>query len=209
MSEKNTSTQRVEDRTLNLSQACRVVDDYITLLGAKMRRSQINPMPQYFDHYINLVADVELSDAFDDSIRQLNEVDRTLLSRLELRRSASDKWTVKEILQHVIDFERILSYRSLLFARREGSVPHSIDQDLIAKNSLANARTIDSLIGELKALRLATTALYDSFDDQTLLNTGISWKYETSVLAMGFTLVGHQIHHLKVLEEKHFPLLIQ
>ena len=174
-----------------------------------MKRSQINPMPQYFDRVINLVADVELSDALDDSIRQLNEVDRDLLTRLDDKRYAADKWTVKEILQHVIDFERILSYRSLLFARSEGSVPQSIDQDLLAKNSHANARTIDSLMEELKALRLATKALYDSFGDRTLLNAGINWKYEISVLAMGFAMIGHQIHHLKVIEEKYFPLLDQ
>ena len=174
-----------------------------------MKRSQINPMPQYYDHYINLVADIELPDAFDRSIRQLNQLDRDRLTRLDGQRYAPDKWTVKEILQHVIDFERILSYRSLLFARGEGSIPEDIDQHLLARNSLANARTIDSLIEELKVLRLATKALYESFDDRTLLNTGISWKYETSVLAMGFMMIGHQIHHLKVIEERYFPLLDQ
>jgi DinB superfamily len=172
-----------------------------------MRPSQINPMPEYFDHYINLVADIELSDAFDDSIRQLNEVDKDLLTRLDSQTYAPDKWTVKEILQHVIDFERILSYRGLLFARSEGSIPQSIDQHLLAKNSLANERTIDSQIEELKSLRLATKALYDSFDNHTLLNMGINWKYEISVLALGFAMIGHQIHHLKVIEEKYYPLL--
>ena len=172
-----------------------------------MKRSHINSMPQYYDHYINLVADVELSEAFDQSIKQLNELDRDLLTRLADQMYAPDKWTVKEILQHVIDWERILSYRSLLFARSVGSNPQDIDQHLLAKNSLAKARTIDALIDELKALRLTTKRLYESFDDPVLLNTGISWKYETSVLAMGFMMIGHQIHHLKVIEEKYFPLL--
>ena len=174
-----------------------------------MKRSQIDPMPQYYDHYINLVADVELSEAFNRSIKQLDEVGRDLLTRLDDQTYAPDKWTVKEILQHVIDFERILSYRSLLFARGVGSDPHDIDQHLLARNSLAKARTIDALIDELKALRLATKSLYKSFDDRALLNTGISWKYETSVLAMGFMIIGHQIHHLKVIEGKYFPLLDQ
>ncbi len=172
-----------------------------------MKRSQINPMPQYYDYYINLVADVELSQAFDQSIGQLNELDGDSLTRLADQTYAPNKCTVKEILQHVIDFERILSYRSLLFARRVGSNPQDIDQHLLAKNSLAKARTIDALLDELKALRLTTKRLYESFDDRALLNTGISWKYETSVLAMGFMMIGHQIHHLKVIAEKYFPLL--
>jgi hypothetical protein len=181
--------------------------DHVTCRGEKMKRSQIDPMPKYYDHYINLVADVELSDAFDRSIRQLNELNRDQLTKLDGQTYAPGKWTVKEILQHVIDFERILSYRSLLFARGVGSNPQDIDQHELARNSLAEARTIDALIEELKALRLATKELYESFDDHTLLNTGISWKYETPVLAMGFMMIGHQIHHLKVIEEKYFPLL--
>jgi hypothetical protein len=164
-------------------------------------------MPEYYDRIISLVDDIELSDAFADSIRQLKEADRDLLNRLKGKTYAADKWTVKEILQHVIDFERILSYRSMLFARSEGSVPQSIDQDLLAKNSLANARSIDSLVEELIALRLATSVLYKSFADRTLLATGINWKYEISVVAIGFAIIGHQIHHLRVIEERYHPLL--
>lgn len=172
-----------------------------------MKRSQIDPMPQYYDYYINLVADVELSQAFDRSIRQLNEMNRDILTGLDDQTYAPDKWTVKEIFQHVIDWERILSYRTLLFARGVDAMPQDIDQNLLARNSLANARRIDSLIEELKGLRLSTKALFESFDDRALLNTGISWKYQTSVVAMGFMIIGHQIHHLKVIEEKYFPLL--
>src|SRR6266853_490203 len=116
-----------------------------------MKRSQINPMPQYYDYYINLVADVELSEAFDQSIRQLNELDRDLLTRLADQTYAPDKWTVKEILQHVIDWERILSYRGLLFARGMESGQPDLDQHLLARNSGPNARTIDSLVDELKS----------------------------------------------------------
>jgi len=68
---------------------------------------------------------------------------------------------------------------------------------ITGKELAGEARTIDALIDELRALRLTTKRLYESFDDRVLLNTGISWKYETSVLAMGFMLIGHQIHHLK------------
>jgi hypothetical protein len=82
-----------------------------------MKKSDINPIPDYYDRYINLVADVELSQAFDDSIWQLNNLDKDLLIKLDGKKYAPGKWTVKEIFQHVIDFERILAYRTLLFAR--------------------------------------------------------------------------------------------
>jgi DinB superfamily len=172
-----------------------------------MKKSDINPMPQFFDRFINLVTDVELREAFVDSVRQLNELDRDLLTSLGDRKYAPDKWTVKEVFQHVIDFERIFTYRVLLFARREGSIPQSVEGDLIASNSQAGRRTIDELMEELIVVRLATRSLYDSFSDETLLNKGTNWKYEISVLAMGFNIIGHQIHHLKVIEEKYVPLL--
>ena len=65
-------------------------------------------MPQYFDRYINLVADVELSQAFDDSIWQLNNLDKDLLIKLDGKKYAPGKWTVKEIFQHVIDLDEFL-----------------------------------------------------------------------------------------------------
>ena len=172
-----------------------------------MKRSDIDPMPQYFDRYINLVADVELRQAFEDSIGQLDELDRNLLARLDGRIYAPGKWTVKGILQHVIDWERILSYRSLLFARREGSAPQGIDEGRLAENMSAEKRPLDDLIDELRTARVSTKAMFDSFDDEMLRNKGVNWKYEISVLAMGFSIVGHQIHHLKIIEEKYHPLL--
>jgi hypothetical protein len=78
---------------------------------------------------------------------------------------------------------------------------------LLAANVKADQRMIDSLIDELKITRLSTKALFESFDDEALQNTGINWKYEISVLAMGFTIIGHHTHHLKVIEEKYYPLL--
>lgn len=160
-------------------------------------------MPEYFDRYINLVADVELAQAFDDSIRQLGELDVNLLEKISDRENAPGKWTAKEILQHVIDWERILAYRMLLFARREGSIPQDIDQNRLAANMDAEKRSIDSLIAELKAVRLSSKALFDSFDEETMLLKGTNWKYEVSVLALGFALIGHQIHHLKIIEENY------
>jgi hypothetical protein len=164
-------------------------------------------MPQYFEKYINQVGDLELSQAFAESVNQLDRLDRDLLARLGGKRYAPGKWTAKETLQHVIDWERILSFRTLLFARKEGSIPQGVDGDLLAANMKADQRAIDSLIDELKITRLSTKALFESFDDEALQNTGTNWKYEISVLAMGFTIIGHQIHHLKIIEEKYYPLL--
>lgn len=172
-----------------------------------MKKSDINPMPEYFERYIKTVDNIELPQAFDQSIQQLETLDKSLPASLGDMKYADDKWTVKEILQHVIDWERILASRTLLFARGEGSTSPNIDENLLARNMNAERRGITDLIEELKIARLSTKAMFTSFDDETLRRKGVNWKYEISVLAMGFTIIGHQNHHLKIIEEKYLPLV--
>ena len=171
-----------------------------------MKRSDINPMPQYWDRYINLVPDVELAQAFDGSIRQLEQVDRTALARVGDKTYSPGKWTVKDIIQHVSDAERVLCYRSLVFARRDGTTPSGFEQDIFAQNALPNRRSMDDLLDELIMVRRSTKAMYDSFTDDMLIARGISWEFETAVLDMGFTIIGHQIHHLNVIAERYSQL---
>src|SRR5918992_5480489 len=164
-----------------------------------MKRSDINPMPEYWERYINLVPDVELPQAFADSIKQLNDLDRIALTRLGDKTYSPGKWTVKDIIQHLTDVERVMCYRALMFARRDGQIPLGFEQDLFAANSGAKRRTTDDLLDELLSVRRATKALYDSFDDDMLKARGISWEVEVAVLDLGFTIIGHQIHHLNVI----------
>jgi hypothetical protein len=172
-----------------------------------MKKSDIYPMPEYFDRYINLVPDIELLDAFDYSIDQLHAIDRDFFTKLDGKRYSPEKWTVKDIIQHIIDTERISAYRALRFARNDGTPLHSFDENSFAQNTTANLRTINSLLEELTVLRKGNRMMFESFDDTMLLRTGKNWKYEISVLALGFTIIGHQLHHLKVIDERYIPLI--
>ena len=163
-------------------------------------------MPEYWDRYINLVPDVELSQAFEDSIRQLDQLDRAALARVGDQTYSPGKWTVKDIIQHLTDGERVLCYRALVFARRDGTTPSGFEQDVFAQNAGTNRRAIDDLIEELLLVRRSTKAMYDSFDVDMLKARGISWEYETSVLDLGFAILGHQIHHLNVIAERYSGL---
>jgi hypothetical protein len=172
-----------------------------------MKRSDINPMPPNFAKYIDLVADVELEQAFDDSARQLNELDKDVLEKLGDKYYAPGKWTVKDILQHLADSDRIMSYQALMLARKDESVLSGFDQELHVKNANAVRRAVDEMIEEIGIARASTVSLFNSFDDEILLRKAINWKYEISVLAMGFTIIGHQTHHLRIIEERYLPLL--
>ena len=164
-------------------------------------------MPEYFERYINQVDEHELVSAFARSIQSLEMLDKSLLAKLDDKKYAPDKFTVKDIFQHLIDWERIFCFRALLFARGEGTDTQAIDENFLASKMNANRRTIGELIDELKTVRLSSGAMFGGFDDEMLMRTGMNWKYEMSVLAMGFTIFGHQKHHLKIIEEKYLPLV--
>jgi hypothetical protein len=131
-----------------------------------MKISDINPLPPNFGKYINLVADVELEQALDESVRQLNEIDKNLFEKLDGKRYAPDKWTVKEILQHLADSDRIMSYQALMLARKDGSVLPGFDEKLHVKNANADSRTVNELIEEIIIARAATKSLFDGFDEK-------------------------------------------
>jgi len=172
-----------------------------------MKRSEINPMPEYFDRYINCIEDIDLFNAFDNSLAELKNLDTGALVQLKTKTYLPDKWTVNEIVQHITDIERLLSAGVLRFARNEENYIISFDEVAIAAHSKANAKDITKLIDELMTVRAATIALYKSFTPEDFFKSGINWKYRINVLAMGFNILGHQTHHLHVIQEKYIPLL--
>jgi hypothetical protein len=172
-----------------------------------MKKSDIDPMPPNFAKYIELVADLELSQVFEESIQQLSELDKNRLEKLDKKTYAPDKWTIKDILQHLADSDRIMSFQALMVARKDGRVTSGFDENLHVKNANADNRTVLGMIDEIKIARASTMAMFESFDREMLLTKAINWKYEISALAMAFTIIGHQIHHLKIIEERYYPLV--
>src|ERR1044071_457907 len=100
-----------------------------------MKKSDIKNMPDYFEKYINHVDDIELDDAFEKNLSALAALDLNSLQLVGSRAYNPDKWTIKDIFQHVIDTERVMAYRTLRYARRDGVVPQGYDQDLFAMNA--------------------------------------------------------------------------
>ena len=171
-----------------------------------MTRSQINPMPEYFDRYINQCDDVKLPEALQISLQELENAPIEKWKALSDKVYAPGKWTVKDIIQHLTDTERVFSYRALSFARGEKNVM-PFDENGYGKNANANLRTIEDLIEEAICVRKSTIQLYKSFTNEKLNSMGIGFKGEYSVHAIGFIFPGHQRWHFKVLQEKYFPLL--
>jgi DinB superfamily len=172
-----------------------------------MTRSQLNPLPEYFDRYINKCDDVDILEAIQISIAEIDSFPVHKWKVLGDKVYAANKWTVKDILQHLIDTERVFVYRATAFARGDEQAMLSFDEELFGKNADASKRTIEDLIEEMKLLRQSFLCLYKSFSPATLqiIGNGFTGKY--SVASIGFTIAGHQRWHLQILEEKYYPLL--
>lgn len=130
-----------------------------------MKKSDIKNLPPYFDKYINLNEDIALKDAFEKSIRQIDELDLELWDKIGLKVYAENKWSIHKIIQHITDWERIWCYRILLFVRQEGSIPVPHDEEIMGKFGNADVQNLEQLIDELRTVKLATKAMFNSFDD--------------------------------------------
>ena len=174
-----------------------------------MKKSDLSWTPGYFDTYINKVPDIGLTEALAESLADLHSLDIARLRSLGDQVYAPGKWTVRDLIQHLSDCERVFAYRALRFARNDKTTLPGFDENLYAEHTGANTRPLEQVLEELKLVRKSTIALFDTFNEEALSRTGVMAKMELPVLALGFTIVGHQNHHLGILKERYFPLLSQ
>src|SRR5690349_6279913 len=133
-----------------------------------MKRSEINPMPEYFDRYINKCDDVDLLEDIQISIDEVDSFPLEKWKALGDRVYAPGKWTVKDMLQHLIDTERMFAYRAMAFARKEKQAMLSFSEDDYALHADANRRSIESLVAELRILHQSVKMMFESFNEEML-----------------------------------------
>ncbi len=172
-----------------------------------MNKNQIIKMPEYFERYINYVPESDIIDALQKyDIEYLLE-EKSTLKQIGHQVYAPGKWTIRDILQHVIDTERIFSYRALRIGRNDKTILPGFDENLFASNAHGASRKLDDLLYEFDVVRKSTIALYQSFSQEDLQREGFIFKSDISVLALGFTIAGHVVHHMNVIRERYYPLI--
>ena len=118
-------------------------------------------------------------------------------------RYAEGKWTIKELIQHFIDAERVLSYRALRFARRDATNLPGYEEDDYVKNSNGDTRDYNDLLEEFSAVRNTTILLFNSFTHESLQRIGSANGSIISVRALGFIISGHLQHHLTIIKDRY------
>jgi uncharacterized damage-inducible protein DinB len=154
--------------------------------------------------YISVVnSSLDLIEGFENSIEEfILFLEQLPVEKLEYR-YADGKWTIKDIIQHIIDAERIFSYRALRISRNDKTPLAGFDENEYVENTNANARNFKDLLSELKLVRQTTVMLFKSFSKEQMLILGTASNHSVSVRAIGFVILGHQLHHYKVIQERY------
>jgi hypothetical protein len=160
-------------------------------------------VPEFYHNYINQVPEDDLMTAFKNQTAVFIDFINNIPPDKIDYAYATGKWTIKEMLQHVIDAERVFSYRALRFARKDPTPLPGFDENLFAANAKADRRNWDDLVEEFKTVRNATTWLFGTFDDEQLNAAGVSNNQSNYVLAFGYISIGHSLHHKKVITERY------
>jgi hypothetical protein len=159
--------------------------------------------PIYYEKYLSLIKEDNVIDALQNNLINVKNVIANIPASKENFAYAEGKWTVKQVAQHVTDTERILSYRALRFARNDAQKTLPFDENLYASTSNVETKSLLEITEEYLAVRAATILLYRSFNQEALLRLGNAASGQVSVLAIGFFICGHSLHHINVINERY------
>lgn len=157
----------------------------------------------WLDKYIELVTEEDLITGFKNQTPESLQFYSQLSEEQLLYRYAEGKWNIKEIILHTIDTERVFSYRALRFARFDKTELAGYDHNDYVIQSKASDRSIRSLLEEYAVVRTATVALFSNLEPAVMDNRGVANGVEMCVSALGFSILGHERHHLRIIHERY------
>jgi uncharacterized damage-inducible protein DinB len=165
--------------------------------------ADLTRVPEYYHKYINKVKQPDLGVAFKEHSRNSYEFFKSIPEEKWDHRYAEGKWSIRDLLQHLIDAERIFSYRALRFARKDATPLPGFEENEYAVTAKAESRTSQSLLAEWQAVNRSTESLFDSFTEDQLEESGVASGASTYVRAIGFIICGHAVHHMEIIRERY------
>ena len=161
--------------------------------------------PDYFETYIKLVPGDTVMKKMQDSILDLQSIVSNIPEEYENFAYAPGKWTVKDVIGHIIDTERIMAYRALRFGRNDHVELPGYDQDIYAPHANYNKRSLYDIAHEFGLVRESSIVLFKNMDEAALNRSGVANKWNMSVRSIVYVISGHELHHLHVLKTKYLP----
>ena len=156
--------------------------------------------------YVDAVPDGDLLRMLEDHAADLLDLLRSFGEARGDHRYAPDKWSVKEVVGHIADTERVFAYRALRFARADTTPLPGFEQNGYVEAAGFGRRTLADLAEEFADVRKATLKLLSSFDEAALARVGVASGHPVSVRALAWMLAGHEHHHVRILRERYLPV---
>ncbi len=154
-----------------------------------------------FPYYIELIGKADYRQLFS------SQENFSLLESLDEEkgnyRYAADKWSIKQIVGHITDHERIMIYRALRFSRKDTTKLPGYDQNFFVDNSRFDELSLRQLITDFKNVRTATNSFIETLSESQLSLKGVAWKYELTVEEFLKATIGHEIHHIDILKSRY------
>ena len=168
-----------------------------------IRRPDPSEYFEYYDTYIRRVPDRDVLSVLQENLEATLALLGTVPVELEEYRYTPGKWSIREVIGHVIDAERVFAYRALHFARRDPAGLPSMDEGEYARASNAGRRPLQDLADEFEAVRRSSILLFRGLDEEMFVLRGTASGYEFSVRSLPYIIAGHEIHHRSVLVERY------
>jgi len=167
------------------------------------RRPLESEFEGFFKRYIDKVEAEDICQVLADQLESSLSLYKSLTEEQWNFRYEPGKWSIKEVLLHIIDTERVFNYRAMRFSRGDTTALPGFDQDVFAKHANATSRSAQSLIDEYKATRQATILLFENMTDEDCVRKGIASDLLLTPIALAFMNAGHEIHHMEILKERY------
>ena len=166
-------------------------------------RPERSEYPPFFHGYVTAVPEGDVVDLLRSGGKELLDTIRRVPEERGGHRYGPDKWTIREVIGHLIDAERIFTYRALRFARGDRTMLPGFDENEYVKTAGSDQRTLADLARELAAVRESTVRMFESLSDDAWTRTGSANGKEMSVRALAYVAAGHPRHHLRILRERY------
>jgi uncharacterized damage-inducible protein DinB len=169
--------------------------------------------PEYSEMYMKLLKDDGMIlQNMKDSFKKIKKFISDLPEEKLYYRYGEGKWTIKEILVHIIDDERIFAYRALRYGRNDSTPLHGFEENDYAKYSYANERSLDSIFEEYESVRNATLTFFQNLPEDAFMRSGGGIGDDGSTInirtvrALAYHLAGHELRHIKIIKERYLDL---
>ena len=168
-----------------------------------MQKPEKNEYNEYYDRYVSLVDETDVSAAFENQLTEMSELFHKISEEKSAFAYAEGKWTIKELVGHLIDGERIFGYRALRISRGDATPIEGFEQDGYVENAPFNDYSFSDLTKEFELVRRSSILFFNHLKETDWTRMGTASDSPVSVRALAFIMIGHVRHHANILRDRY------